>query len=168
LLGFPTNKKIKIENKLFYFLEGREISENGCYRTLALNKEDASICEKLDGDWYKSSCYSDLAIKLSRSSFCDAAPDKYKDDCKLRYARAKKDFSLCKDLAVDTYNRDSCFESMILQEKDPFLCANLSTVSKRDLCYDKLAVEKRDPSICNSIELEKNKEYCIVKTSRTK
>ena len=99
------------------------------YRYDAVDKKDASICDKIKDSWYKDICYGTVA-------------------------QYKKDASIC-DKVQDPYTRDGCYKDVGILTRDPSICAKIQ--DNRGYQYHECyAVAKGNISICDELKYYPN------------
>ena len=82
---------------------------DSCYKYAAVNADNPSLCEKIQGDKAKTDCYRRIGV-------------------------ARKDPSVCESLPEGA-NRDSCLYTSAFQTDDTNFCAGIQSTFYRERCY---------------------------------
>ena len=81
-------------------------------------KELLSICDKIQRQYWKDSCYRDVASAKQDPSICDKIQDQdEKDWCYRDIAKAKQDLSICDKMQDQDY-KDYCYSDVALAKQD--------------------------------------------------
>lgn len=161
-------------------MDGSESSANdgnikgNCYSEIAEDKNDSSICEKIDWDDYsKENCYSNLSISKKDTSLCDSLEESRKSNCyltiEIQKAVEKGDDSICE--REDIKDKDNCYYEFITEKKDISFCEKLSAdQDARYYCYSFLPILAAEELNQNLNQEEKSlyNEYCKIAEDETK
>jgi len=96
-------------------MQSYDYDQEMCYKELAINKEDISLCNKITEINLKDSCYEAIAKELKDASICGQINDiTDKNECYKNMAWLLKDRSLC-DAIVDpaymnNYRKNLCID----------------------------------------------------------
>jgi hypothetical protein len=137
-----------------------------CYLDLALLKGDSNICSRISKTQYphySDRCYKEIALSFGDSSLCsDILDENQRSDCYLDVALKIGAFSLCEKVDV----KESCYGPLIEQNTEPSICFTLETRWKNE-CYYAVAVKNKNPSLCNHMDDpgEDNLNDCIADAS---
>lgn len=151
-----------------------------CYYSVALEKRDLSLCDKVS-IYDKNSCIGyvtndpvncgtlndsclNAIVKITEDKeVCEKAVDKYR--C---LAIATRDFSLCTRID-NQWGRDHCYLDLAELLKEASICSNIEEKYDvypfyhwRDDCYSMLAQQKNDKSICKNIVDNKLRKECYL------
>jgi len=126
----PENKEIKTDTSKCKLIT--DISEkDACYKQIAIEQSDASICGLMT--------YSDL--------YSSPVNSKEARDCYIQIAVAKKDFDICKSKLL----WGDCYLEVAVATDNVSNCKKLTEDTYKYKCYAKFAEIKKDTSICESI-----------------
>ncbi len=127
-------------------------SRNYC---LAYFSFDASYCENINEENFKSSCYFEVAIRSNNSELCEniieeRSSGEEKDRCYMDIGGKMGDLSICDMISDETTFRESCYIDVAVKNKDRTICASLSE-RKHDACYADLVRVLPDITLCEEI-----------------
>lgn len=142
--------------------------KNKCYYSVALAKQDASICRKLPPGWIEWDCYECVSVIKKDLSVCDEIPVKeypamkgYRNRCYLTFARGMGDSSVCE--SFDTLNeKDECYVYVVSATGDISTCNKIQKQDGKDMCYKLVATKIKDTSVCDNIQKQDTKDDCYV------
>jgi hypothetical protein len=168
-----------------------ESNDYSCYYSLAIKKNDPSICDNLPGGWIHWDCYDCVAGVNKDLSICDDVDPAYLNRCLLTYGRAWADISVCKSINPEAYSEDECYvyvnvkgelslcdniqsddmkDTCIAQvailQQDTKICDQISTQEKKDSCYSIVGIQKTDISVCDKIETQPSRDHCFLNLAR--
>ncbi len=157
-----------------------------CYRNLAVNKKNVSICEKLE---IKDECYRDLAIQLHNTSLCKKMnADCEKNQClaevtgnasycekvpdvgekELCFKKIANDIDACK-VSVSEYGEleyePYCMHIIAKQTNNISICWKIKSGKHKLKCLAELSKDKR---VCNESESQFWKDFCLVEILKNK
>ena len=107
-----------------------------CYSTAIHYQKDESICDKMDGSYWKGNYL--------------------KNQCYLEVSKAKNNKSLCNKI-TDLPTKTTCYGEELTLE----VCEQTEDESSRGLCFKSIAVNNRDPEICERISHQNYHDECI-------
>lgn len=160
-----------------------------CYKKIAINKEEHSICKRIESEHKSDECYGGIAVSKNDETLCPLAGTA-ESDCYKDIAIAKKNKDICRKITDSKYTKNSCFEAIAISTTnskdcyeiqelssrerclnnyaiavgDAWVCKELSTPIKQDICYQGVAVTEGNANICDKIsEISSNSAYqsCI-------
>lgn len=115
-----------------------EFYQYKCWSTVAYQKEDYSFCQKIttNASLYFNGCVTDLAVKITNSSFCDLIRDtEFRDDCYYDYAQTTADVSQCLNIKYYDQQQNDCMYRVALKFARPDFCNNMTFSNYRTTCY---------------------------------
>ncbi len=139
---------------------------DSCYRQIAVNKEDSSICNMIDSSYDTDRCHSEIAIKKNDETLCKAAGEE-QSNCYKEIAIAKKDHLICREINEEGYYRDSCFESVAIESKDDKICAEIEEEQYQQSCYAHYAAQVGDAWTCEKLNTQNSKDACYSDVAET-
>lgn len=115
-----------------------------CIRNIALEKEEPLLCEKIQDQLDKGSCYSYFTETGTDYSVCERIDDSNrgtklsgKDLCYVKSVIYSKDITICDEKVKTEYYKDSCYTIIARELKDPSICEKIQNTD-----YDEF--RKRD------------------------
>jgi len=129
------------------------LAKSDCYRAIAKEQIDFSICDKIQDKVEKGKCYVDLVAEGRKDlSMCDKIQDPgEKDICYGVVAEQKKELSICGRIKNQDI-KDMCYGNIINGTKDPLTCGEIQDQLEKNICYDSAALALQDPSVCDRIQ----------------
>lgn len=139
------------------FLNTWQTSSEGedCFLSIALAKNDVSICERLKYETRKENCIRRFAVKEHDVTICEKRlKNESLDSCYWSFATTKLDLVFC-DKISNTAKREGCrnnvYEWLAIQYEDEGYCKRITEEMRKYLCFDYMAGLKKDISICENI-----------------
>tara|TARA_Y100000031_G_scaffold81159_1_gene89517 strand:- start:2061 stop:2696 length:636 start_codon:yes stop_codon:yes gene_type:complete len=139
-------------------------TEDYCKHEVAVESENPEICELIENDVWKGSCFKNIGMSLNDYTLCSKSP--FGDDrmeCFFDVATATNDPKPC--FFIENYlRRGFCIETIAVQLKDISIC-ELEDQSPPHIvgqCYTSVAVALDDPEVCNKFKGQ-TKDYCLSK-----
>lgn len=134
---------------------------DSCYHSLAIVKQNVSICSKIYNKLMTGSCYREIATAKNDLSVCDGIQDQAaKDDCNFSIGSDKNDLSIC-DKIQNQGMKDTCYLNNAIRKKDLSICSKFQDSLLQDTCYSNLAFNQQNLSICEFMQRQKEKESCL-------
>lgn len=136
-----------------------------CYSSLALNKNDFSICDKAPSEIIDT-CYSVVIEKTGNSDDCDKFKDgEYKYNC---YKKFKKNISLdfCETIKNSVFAYDDCLQEVAIEKKDTKICDKIThydgEAKGSEICYQQIYINNNDTASCAKLSNNENlQEECF-------
>ena len=154
-----TNPSLDICEKI-----NNDILQAGCYKQLALKKDDSLLCQKSNDPW----CFIDLAEKTGDHLLCEKIlktpsidNDQYfKDIC---YTRAAKNNPIiCENIKLDS-SKFGCYKNLLIDENKNYTensCAELNNITDKNVCFAFQAKQEGSIELCDKINDEIIKDAC--------
>ena len=133
------------------------IAQDICHTVFAVEKNDASICNKIKTPELKGGCYSEVANKKGDVSICDAAPADARDSCYAKMVERMGNVATCEKIQRQD-DRDNCLQSFASRNNDASVCKKITNINRRDSCYMNLAYN--NPSLCNEVMTPQMRQDC--------
>ncbi|MCD6479084.1 MAG: hypothetical protein J7L44_04335 [Candidatus Diapherotrites archaeon] len=138
-----------------------------CYLELALDRNDAKLCTKIEDAERKERCISDIANNLKDENSCDLLAGENRIRCYAKVSALKNDPYVCLKLEEKKDIIDCIIYSDWDEKEVPIEphCEKFENLTKRDLCY---YIAKDCNKITSSIEYGhgypymKVREVCIL------
>ncbi len=121
-----------------------------CYRSVAEEKKDYLICEKINEGDIKGECYGRVALVKKDNTICE-----------------KSSGVFARDISNNISTKDLCYNYVATAIKDVSLCDNIKNVEFRDECYIIHVSENPDASTCAKIETSYLKNDCYITLAET-
>lgn len=120
-----------------------------CYRDMAKERLDSSMCDKIDDDW----CYLEVSIATNDSESCEPI----KDNDRRNYCLTKTlKTNFCDDIEGSLYKSD-CYFFLAKKTNNPSLCDMLKWEQDQVAC---LAIVQNNYSLCETITSEWERNDC--------
>ncbi len=155
-----------------------------CINNLALEKNNADICDELEDDMKSDFCKFQVYEKNKNIKKCDnLKTENWKDNCYYNIGMEINDIDSCSkikinrmmtecvmDVAVDTKNpkgcemidnKDKCYYQVALESENYQTCELIQDRLTQSICYKKTAFAKLNTSICSNIEFLDIKIGCF-------
>ena len=140
-----------------------------CIKDIAIQRNDMKICDRIETDAMRGSCYGAFAKTLNDIELCkkipkDARGADARNKCFLKFVKGPEELHVCTDLIHEERAKDDCFSAV--HEKlrdDPSMCVNFASGNKRLNCYLKIIKHLDNPGLCQMILDEgktKRKSQC--------
>ena len=130
-----------------------------CFNSIAEEKLDHTLCEKMDEGWMKDDCFAYIAGMTKDKGLCNKISDKTsKEEC--IETLSSLELGYCENLAAD-YERDLCIWRRAVLSNNPSECENTSL---KDSCYQDIAERTNNPEVCKRITDEITREHCLRKS----
>lgn len=140
-------KKYLVFIPVFVILLSGCIDKDIEYSTIAFEKEDHLICEKIKSRMIKEICYDMVAIATKNHSICDEFKEFRSQDslyyCYLNVAAKKGDLSICDEIQKQ-YIKDQCYFSVA--EGNISICKMIPNQELKNLCYSTNTQTKKTTS----------------------
>lgn len=115
-----------------------------CYYGINNGINDPTICFKIQGDQHKKSCYEDFFLYMKIDNPAQS-------DCQL----------------VDQQNeKDTCYNTLAINEKDVDICNNISDTIKKEECYIYVSTVTKDFTYCNYLQDHTTKSNCFLLSAK--
>lgn len=154
---------------------------NACYEAIAIqthnfsigdiakNRLDSSVCEEIEDNYNKDSCYIYVAINEQNLSLCELITDgQIKDGCFEKVPKKQRNIAidtlnetLCENVINQTL-KDNCYLNIAIKKEDYSLCEKIIIQNNKDMCYRYECDYNPDPDVCEKIFSQKNKDYCYL------
>lgn len=175
------NRAVCLE-RLAVFLKDEEMCFSGpvkyslrddCVKDVAIEKEDASLCERVSGNTTRLLCQ---AVVTNSAEICNALDLLAKHTCLAALSAKNKDASYCR-LISDDYNRSICFQAMARELKDVSFCEGICEhsldpkaclASKKTWigdCYMQVAILSGNSEHCSRSTDDDDYNYCMALTT---
>jgi len=102
-----------------------------CLLNVAQSNQELTTCDYFENDIDKFYCYKQVAVEKEDITICHKIPTASKDKCYAEIAAKKQDESLCSKIEGDNYN---CYMHIAFVTKDKKVCKNIDNVGQRDQC----------------------------------
>jgi len=146
----------KVEaNQIYEHSKTKAVS--ACYRRVAFNRNDPTLCKKASNLYQYGYCYIDLAVLNNDPTICgnikyEGGVPSYRDTC---YKETASDIETCNNIG-QSYSTDWIVEEMANQSSLTYAVAT----RKKYECYLLVAIRNGDESICNEIPEGEIREEC--------
>mgnify|MGYP001566258891 CR=1 FL=1 len=152
--------KIKNPDPIKWNSEESLISE--CYYKIAHLLNDENICDSISisiSATYRDSCISDIALVKNDYFLCEKINGQLnKGSCYNKFTQIGIDVSVCENVddsnrGTELSGRDLCYIGSVKSREDITICdEKIKTLNYKDSCYTIIAREVKDPSICEKIQ----------------
>lgn len=142
-------------------------SRDLCIETVAFDRKDKSLCEKIVGD-RSISCVSKIMFEPDKEEKsqvgsvqeCDSLPDETERAwCIIDLAYRTGDLFPCSKLGFNE-GRGVCLKNLAIKLKNESICNRISTRVDEESCYFEVAALKYDITICSRIRSKTYKTSC--------
>ena len=138
-----------------------------CFSSIAKEKLDYTLCEKMDDGWMKDYCFSDVAKLTQNNELCNKITGEFeKEECSRIVSELESGY--CENLTVGS-ERDLCIWRRATLSNNLSDCKNINKIEgmfdSRDSCYRSIAVRTNDPKTCEHITNKKVRERCLSSVS---
>jgi hypothetical protein len=141
-------------------LPGRRTNSysNKCYKRIAIEKKDCTICEGIQSDSRgyseKPNCYRDCAKATKNVEWCVKSSNEGRTgSCWISVMIEIENVSFCQELKQEGhYGADNCFEGIAKKLENASLCDEISRNSSRDYCYEQIAIDTLNVESCREIK----------------
>ena len=141
-----------------------DIFQRSCYKQLALDESDSSLCQKSKDPW----CFIDLAEKTGDNSLCEEIlkispldnAQYFKDMCYQKIG--KNNPILCENIETD-FLKFSCYQKLLINESENYIkdsCAELNNTTNKNICFAIRAEQEGDIELCGIINIETLGDVC--------
>ena len=144
------------------------LSENDCYREVAVKNNNPKACELTPFDGY---CYQQVAALFGDVSICERikAADIFRGACYEPFMREQDEILICEDLK-DSNSKSACYMYYVqhVEPANQTICDKNVTnglIEYRDFCYFFVAREKKNAKICEKIVSPIDKKVCQVEAA---
>ncbi len=142
-------------------------SKDACLLDMMKENPTLNFCEKISEDIFRKACYKKLALDKTDSSLCQKSKDPW---CFIELAKKTNDYTLCEEIPKTLpakevqYFKDMCYQEIGIN--DPNLCENISEDWLKFSCYQKILNGKMKNYSANNCEklddaMEKNICFAI-------
>jgi len=116
-----------------------EFDKSLCYTDLAVANQDPIICNKLSDKFgVKDNCLISVAIDKKEISICDKITIQYsKDYCYSKIGAAKQDLSICSSIRKE-FEKDFCYSDIAIAKQDLKICEYVVDSLNKDSCIEKI------------------------------
>jgi hypothetical protein len=119
----------------------------------AITNDEEEKCELVKDDFNldisSSLCYISIAVAKNEASICNNIKDySYKNSCYVKLFKATKDEGLCLGIN-DKSSKNLCLKEAAKEKRDERICEKIEGKGYKDECYTELAAVKKDFSICD-------------------
>jgi hypothetical protein len=127
-----------------------------CYYSEAQMRDNVSLCEKMMIG--RETCYTDFARLVGDPSVCSGIDNiERRDWCYSGIASLKHDPSICDKISPNNINKDSCYYSIAMAEKNTEICADMSDPDYTHQCEAEISL---DNTSCEKIIDYETKGIC--------
>tara|TARA_Y100000310_G_scaffold345588_1_gene466963 strand:- start:9870 stop:10589 length:720 start_codon:yes stop_codon:yes gene_type:complete len=127
--------------------------------------KNEAICNEIDNNKAKSSCFLEKAIKTNNSKLCSEIPNKEtKVACYYEVGKKTKNLTLCElgrnlDSSFSMH-KESCYSAVAIYLNDPTICSKLDDEVEIFFCYGQVGEKTLNLSVCDmSKDIETGKAY---------
>ncbi len=129
-------------------------------KSIALEKNDITYCDKLQYLSDKNECYLNLALKYQNPSYCSKILDQMqKDNCLNRFNNTNH---LNQTVQTNKLCKTDCFTEA-METNDSTYCEQIKFDAIRYNCYVNLALKLKDRSYCSQIPAADANKFCNYK-----
>ena len=119
-----------------------------------------SECEKLEIEYERDICFSEIAQRSKDFSICEKIKDiEEKDNCLSNIGGEIKDILICEKITL-SHERDYCYFEVALSELDPSICEKIENEDLNGSCFSSLVQKIKDIKICDRAKTEKERDIC--------
>ncbi len=150
-------------------------SETATSWDMAREKQDYTLCDKLNNQKYVDGCYWDIAIEKQEVAICEkigyqsywlnqatSHNSSYRENCFRDLAIKTKNSSLCEKIN-DRYYRGMCYASVAVEIQDSTLCTKIYYQNDASWCYSSVAIKMQNPDLCEkAFGAERNKCFHFI------
>ncbi len=136
-----------------------------CYHRIAVEKKDLKVCDMIDNDVYKDSCYVEVYVEIGDPAACENTPHSIiptnpeanleRDDCYSGIARKTVNVQLCEKV-VNEHNKDLCHQSIGIMKNDIAICNKIINFEFKGGCYLRVARSTNDIKLCDGLTFYPN------------
>lgn len=140
-----------------------------CIKDIALQRNDIKLCDRIETDAMRGSCYGAFATTLHDIELCKKIPKDVRgadarNRCFLKFVKGPEEMYVCTELIHEERAKDDCFSAILDKKRDdPSICVNFASDKKRLNCYLKVIKHLDNPDLCQMILDEgktKRKSQC--------
>ena len=137
-----------------------EYERDICFSEVAKRKKDFSLCEKIKDIEEKDDCLSTLGGEISEISICEKITLQYeKDYCYFEVGRQKLDPLICEKIENEALN-GMCFALIVQKNLDIKICDRAKAKKERDKCRYQVATDTKKEEYCELMETREYKDKC--------
>ncbi len=157
------------------YCEQAPTGKDNCIKEIAVDRNDVQICQRIEADSVRGSCYEAFANTMQDIDLCRRIPkgargyDK-RNKCYMRFVKTKDDLHICTDLVKTERGQDECYDEILDNNReDVGVCSLFISQKKRLSCYVKVAKRTKNEDLCQLVLDEKDQgrksqcRYCEVK-----
>ena len=154
-------------------LDGEVWSKDMCYRYYAGTEMDYQYCAEIDELRKKDECYSDLGKYTKNSYVCtlisfEQGTQTLRDDCYSQVAIQLSESVYC-DSVIYRDTKDACYVTIAINKLQAALCDNVvgtDGVTGRYYCYFHIAKQTYNRNLCEKIDKHNDMyDQCVYATS---
>lgn len=160
-----------------------EIYKDECHHDVAVLTNDIELCKKIVGKLGYSIinlCFKTIAVNLTDETICEYLIEKKnytsaKDGCYLDIAGLTKDKTICEKIINENWRKDCirdirfpecegkdyCFRGYAKQYEDTSICEFIESEFSREMCKNDVAVLTNDIELCKIIGMSPIKDDCL-------
>lgn len=143
-----------------------EKSKYFCYEQVAQGKEDSSICEIIDDNYWQPICYKNIGILTNDFRVCDDVDIlRLANDCHFAVATNTSTEETCRNILDDWKLFYQCFTKIAVDTENVEVCMGLADDLNRDKCILQVAKANGDSELCELTHFQAIKEICIERTT---
>ncbi len=127
--------------------------KNKCLDKVAEKTNDPKACKMIVGDANRMNrCFKTVAVGLGKEDICEEInDDKLKMSCFADVGIASGNESLCAKEGLSVYDKRECYTEIAKNKKDETICDNIENERSMAECYKEVGVIAESVEICKKI-----------------
>jgi hypothetical protein len=146
--------------QLCFYIEDIEIKE----KCLATNSDSAELCEAIQNEETKKSCYLSAAINSGNADFCYKTRDSYQEGCIRTVLHQTGNIDIClkmKETSGNTREFDECVSEIAKTEKNVSYCDEIENSSTKAACKRNAFIDTENSEDCLDLPGQEERDQCL-------